>query len=148
MDNLDAFHDGAFEGLLVSETTVQLFLSTYEKERFVLVAEGVVALTASGLQLGNIILDVEERTSNEITVRDIYEVFSYGGVPNGEKRSEQALLMAQKEGLSLIAVNPSYGGSCLLLAKATKLLRFGELAEPLVSVRVVESRNRDTHQNE
>lgn len=131
MYNLDAFHDGAFEGVLIRDAIVQLFLSTFEKERFVLVAEGVVALSVNGLQLGNIILDVEERSGNEITVRDIYDVFNYGDIPSGEKRSEQTLAMAQRDGLSLIAVNPSFGGSCLLLTKTTKLLRLDESAERL-----------------
>ena len=128
MHDFDLFHDGAFEGLLIDDKTVQLFLSTYQKERFVLVAGGVVALTVNGIQLGNIILDVEQRTSEALTLRDIHDVFDYGKTADGEKHSAKALLMAQREGLCLLALNPSYGGSCLLLAKETELLPYAAWA--------------------
>jgi hypothetical protein len=121
MQDLDVFHDGAFEGLLIDNKTIHLFLSTDRNDRFVLSADGVVALRLNNVQLGNIILDVEEQVTSELTLRDIYDVFQFAPTPSGEAYAEKALAMAQREGLSLLCVNPSDGASCLLLAKAITL---------------------------
>src|ERR1039458_9136411 len=60
------FHDGAFDGLLIHDKTVYVFVSTDQKEHFVIIATGVVAMIANGMQAGNIILDVERWTAEEL----------------------------------------------------------------------------------
>jgi len=75
------FHDGAFDGLLIHDKTVYVFVSTDQKEHFVLIATGVVAMIANGMQAGNIILDVERWTAEELTLRDIRDVYGYQPSP-------------------------------------------------------------------
>lgn len=46
----------------------------------------------------------------------------------------QLLAKAQQEGLTLLQINPSYGGTCLVLARSVDLLERNEwLARYLVS---------------
>jgi hypothetical protein len=115
------FHDGAFDGLLIHDKTVYVFVSTDQKEHFVLIATGVVAMIANGMQAGNIILDVERWTAEELTLRDIRDVYGYQPSPDDDGPANHALARAQKTGLSILTISPSYGGSCLLLAEAVGL---------------------------
>jgi hypothetical protein len=72
MKKYGRFHDGFFEGFWIDGTTVQVHLSTLEKERFTAVAEGVVALAANGFRAGNIVFDVVARGHEEIAMRCLY----------------------------------------------------------------------------
>jgi hypothetical protein len=75
MKNYSQFHDGNLEGLWIDETVVHVYLRTLEKERFVAVAEGVVALAASGFRAGNLIFEVVTRNHEEITFSDIADLY-------------------------------------------------------------------------
>ena len=122
MVSYERFHDGLFDGFLIDGKSVHVFLSTDQQEKYVLTASAVTALAADRIQVGNIILDIEERAPEELTLRDIRDVFRYQERPEDEVHANNALLSARKAGLFLLAINPSYGGSCLLLAKSFKLL--------------------------
>jgi hypothetical protein len=78
------FHDGFFEGFWINGTTVHVFLSTLEKERFTAIAEGVVALDANGFRAGNIIFDAIVRDHEEIVFRDITQLYDLREGPAGE----------------------------------------------------------------
>jgi hypothetical protein len=60
------FHDGFYDGLLIRQDCVDVFLTTDRKESFCLLAAGVVALASDGLRAGNIIFDVECRSGVKI----------------------------------------------------------------------------------
>jgi len=121
MFSYEQFHDGAFEGLLIEDKTVHVFVSTDRKEQFVLTTSAVAALTAKGILAGNIILDIEMRATEELTLQDIRDVFEYDRSED-EVHAKNALLKAQQSKLSLLAISPSYGGSCIVLAKSVDLV--------------------------
>jgi hypothetical protein len=126
MKNHDQFHDGVLEGLWIDGAIVHVFLSTLKKERFTAVAEGVVALAANGFRAGNIIFEVLTRGHEEIVIRDIAELYDLQDGPLGEGQGIQLLGKAQREGLTLLEINPSYGGTCLVLAHSIYLLERNE----------------------
>jgi len=116
------FHDGFFEGFRIDGTTVHVYLSTLEKERFTAVADGVVALDANGFRAGNIIFDVVVRDYEEVTSRDIEALFDLGEGPAGEDQRMRQLDNAKREKLSLLEIGPSYGGAFMVLAQSVNLL--------------------------
>jgi hypothetical protein len=116
------FHDGFFEGFWIDGTTVHVYLSTLEKERFTAVADGVVALDANGFRAGNIIFDVVVRDYEEVTSRDIEALFDLGEGPAGEDQRMRQLDNAKREKLSLLEIGPSYGGAFMVLAQSVNLL--------------------------
>jgi hypothetical protein len=121
MFSYEQFHDGAFEGLLIEGKTVHVFVSTDRNEQFVLIARAVAALTADGILAGNIILDIETRATEELTLEDIRDAFEYDR-PEDDAYAKNALSKAQQSKLSLLAISPSYGGSCLILAESINLI--------------------------
>jgi len=122
MKTYSQFHDGDLEGLWIDGTTVHVYLRTLEKERFTAVAEGVVALGASGFRAGNLIFEVVTRDRDEIDFRDIAELYDLRDGPAGEGQGMQLLGKARQEGLTLLAIDPSYGATCLVLARSVDLL--------------------------
>jgi len=116
------FHDGFFEGFWIDGTTVHVYLSTLEKERFTAVADGVAALDASGSRAGNIIFDVVVRDYDEVTSRDIEALFDLGEGPAGEDQRMRQLDKAKRGKLSLLEIGPSYGGAFMVLAQSVNLL--------------------------
>jgi hypothetical protein len=126
MKNHDQFHDGVLEGLWIDGTNVHVFLSTLKKERFTAVAEGVVALAGNGFRAGNIIFEVLTRGHEEIVSSDIAELYDLQDGSQGEGQGMKLLEKAQHEGLTLLEINPSYGGTCLVLAHSITLLEWNE----------------------
>ena len=130
MKNHDQFHDGVLEGLWIDGAIVHVFLSTSKKERFIAVAEGVVALAANGFKAGNIIFEVLTRGHEEIVIRDIAELYDLQNGLQGEGQGMKLLGKAQQEGLTLLEINPSYGGTCLVLAHS---INFFERNEKIIT---------------
>jgi len=126
MKDYSQFHDGYLEGLWIDGTTVHVYLSTSEKERFTAVAEGVVALAASGFRAGNLIFEVVTRHNEEIALPDIAEVYYLREDPAGEREGTRLLGEARQEGLTLLEINPSYGATCMVLARSVDLLERNE----------------------
>ena len=126
MKNYGQFHDGYLEGLWIYDTIVHVFLRTLGKERFTAVAEGVVALGASGFRAGNLILQVALRGNDEIVFRDIAELYDLQDGSAGEDQGMRLLGKARQEGLTLLAIDPSYGATCLVLAHSVDLLERNE----------------------
>jgi hypothetical protein len=128
MKTYGQFHDGSFDGLLVEDKTAHVFATTYEKQRYVLIAAEVVALVAGGLRAGNIIFDVQTQDYSEISLEDVIEVYGYRATTD-DQHARNSLEKSQREGLVLLSVNPSYGGSCLVLAQSVALLHRQEWTE-------------------
>jgi hypothetical protein len=63
--DLKQFHDGFVDGFLIRESSVIVFLSTMEKEPFVIVASEVERMQADDFRQGNIIFDVLTRNLAE-----------------------------------------------------------------------------------
>lgn len=118
MHRFDQFHDGFYNGLLIREGVVDLFVATSGKERFVLSARGVIRLFSGDMREGNIIFDIECRAHAEISLGDIRDVYGLGDGPQDETHAHNALTKAADEHLSLLVMSSSYGGHCLLLAKS------------------------------
>ena len=120
------FHDGFFNGLLIDGESVCVFISTVDNERFALHATGVVALRSEEIRAGNIILDVQIRNIEEIRREDIREVHDFPETEQGDIWAENALQQAKNVSLSLLMINQSYGGHCLVLAQSIILVREDE----------------------
>jgi hypothetical protein len=120
MKTYHEFHDGFFEGLWIDDQRVHIFLSTLEKERFTMVAEGVAGLTVEGLRRGNIIFDVATKTHEEWSEYDVATIPELQMIDSS--RANVRLARARQQELTLLEINPSYGGSCLILAQSLDLL--------------------------
>lgn len=120
------FHDGFFNGLLISGESVCVFISTVDNERYALHAAGVVALLSEQIRAGNIILDVQIKSTEEIDREDVREVHGFPGTEQGDQWAEKGLQDAKTAGLSLLVINPSYGGRCLALANSFMLVSENE----------------------
>ncbi|MGA2753863.1 MAG: hypothetical protein ABSE53_08845 [Terracidiphilus sp.] len=123
MRDYSEFHDGAFEGLWIDGKTAHLFLATEQRERFVIVAEEVAALTIDGVRAGNIVFEVLEREPDEIGDQDIQILFDPQDGPAGETQGANLLEKARLQHWRILEINPSYGATCLVLAGSLKLLR-------------------------
>jgi hypothetical protein len=116
---IPTFHDGGFEGFKRgSDKQVQLYLTTGERESFVLMLEGVEVLTLTDIREGNIIFDLVIRSGHELTVSDIEYVY---GIRNTPTDAGRLLKAAVDKGLQLLEINPSYGAEGMVLFRTWKL---------------------------
>lgn len=122
MTNYDQFHDGWLDGLLIEQASVQVFISTEEKQPYVIAASGVAALSADGFKAGNIIFEVLTKQQDELTLQDITESYGLSADVNGQEQAQKLLGKARERGLTVLQVNPSYGATCILLAESVELL--------------------------
>jgi hypothetical protein len=124
MKTYHQFHDGFLEGIWIDKdrTIVHVYLSTLEKGRETAVLTGVLMLKAGGFREGNIILEVSTRGPEEITLMDIAEL--YEKKPDREPAAWEHQLMDKVKELRLqiLEVNPSYGGTCLILAQTIEFV--------------------------
>lgn len=129
MRNYSEFHDGFLEGFWIDGATVHVYLSTDRKERFTAVADGVVALSASGFRAGNIVFDVLTRDHQEIAFQDIAELYDLKAGAAGKSQGAKLLEEARQQRLTALEINSSYGGVCLVLARSVDVLRRDEWAQ-------------------
>jgi hypothetical protein len=122
MNDYGNFHDGVLEGVWVDDSTAYVFLSTLMKERFAVVAEGIVALTVTNFKKGNLIFEVVARGHEELTMDDIAALYDLREGKEGEEQSAKLLAKARQERLSILDISPSYGATCLLLAHSIKII--------------------------
>jgi hypothetical protein len=120
--NLNQFHDGSLEGLLIEGGKVQIFLRTEERQAFVLELDGTLSLKADGFRQTSSIFDVLVREGDEVTCDDVLDL--YGFTDESKARSKFEQLRGEK--LIVVEINPSYGASCLILAGALELLSRSE----------------------
>lgn len=124
MRNYGQFHDGFFEGLRTPEKgIVHVYLSTSERVRTTVVLTGVVMLKVTGFREGNIIFDVLTRDHKEITFQDVAELYELQPSHEPAAWEKQLLEKAQQQSFQIFAINPSYGGSCLILAQAVEFMK-------------------------
>jgi hypothetical protein len=122
MNDYGNFHDGVLEGVWVDDNTAYVFLSTLMKERFVVVADGIVALTVTNFKKGNLIFEVVARGHEELTMDDIAALYDLREGKEGEEQAAKLLAKARQERLSILDISPSYGATCLLLARSIKII--------------------------
>lgn len=118
MKILERFHDGSLDGLLISGTTVRVFLSANDGEEFILEVRGVLSLKADGFRQGNIIFEVLERDGDNLTLGDMIHFFDF----NDEADAQGKLESTRGRNLVVLEINPSYGASCTILAESVELL--------------------------
>jgi hypothetical protein len=116
------FHDGSFDGILIDGEQTYIFVSTYEKEHFVILASGVAALSLTGVLAGNIILDIHVYSSDEVSVESVIDVYCYGPGSVDSEHARRSLEKVRKERLVLLTIAPSYGATCLILCKSVELV--------------------------
>src|SRR5271168_3995358 len=114
MKSFERFHDGFLDGLLINGTTVRVFLSTSDREEFILELHGVSSLKADGLRQGNIIFELLERGGDDLTLGDMIHLFDF----NNEADAQRKLESARGSNLVALEINPSYGASCTILAES------------------------------
>jgi hypothetical protein len=115
MNTIPDFHDGFFDGLLVSnDKRIHVFLRTTDQERFTMILYGVRLLKASNVRQGNIILDLVLVNPQQLTGEHIEELYDIAGARRDEQ-IEQFLASAREEELSVLEVSSSYGAECIAL---------------------------------
>jgi hypothetical protein len=129
MKTYPQFHDGFLEGLWIDRGIVHVYLSTLEKERTTAVLNGVVMLRAGGFREGNIIFEVLTRGHEEITLQDVAELYVLQSSHEPAAWEHQLIDRARKECLQIFEVNPSYGGTCLILARTVEFVTRKEWLE-------------------
>ncbi|MFZ0295052.1 MAG: hypothetical protein WAL52_15695 [Candidatus Sulfotelmatobacter sp.] len=127
MKTYGEFHDGFFEGLWIDGKRVHVFLATTEMKRLTIVAEGVAGPNVEGFQKGNIILDVVAKTHEEWREQDLAALPELRTIDSS--KPNVPLARARQQELMVLEINPSYGGSCLILAKSFNLLSRQEWLE-------------------
>jgi predicted RNA-binding protein associated with RNAse of E/G family len=81
-----------------------------------LVCIGVQRLKLSNVREGNIILDVEVRTTEELEAADIDELYEISTADMIDRRAN-LLEAAKREALQEVIVSPSYGAEFMVLLK-------------------------------
>jgi hypothetical protein len=122
MKNHHQFHDGRLDGVLLDQKSVKLFLRTEQKEPFILLVRGVIAMAVDGFRAGNIIFDVLLRQGDELTLEDMTDVHALIPGPRGEEQARKFLEQARERKLIIVEINPSYGATCRVLAESAELL--------------------------
>jgi len=111
------FHDGFLDGfLLFPNEVVHLYLRTAAGQAYSLVCIGVQRLKLSNVREGNIILDVEVRTTEELEAADIDELYEISTADMIDRRAN-LLEAAKREALQEVIVSPSYGAEFMVLLK-------------------------------
>ena len=82
---------------------------------------------ADGLKTGNIIFDVSIRTHEELNERDVAALPDLQMIDPA--KVNVPLGKAHQQKLMILEINPSYGGSCLVLARSFELLSRKEWLE-------------------
>lgn len=113
------FHDGSFDGLKIDGQKVTIFLRTHSGEAFVGIAEGVAALKADDVRAGNVLFEAVIRSSDQITVDAIDELYD---LPLADPifQRDKYLESAKQKKLVLLEISPSYGATCLVLAESIR----------------------------
>lgn len=124
MKNLNQFHDGSVEGLLIERAKVQIFLRTEERQAFVLELNGTLSLKADGFRQTSSIFEVLLREGDELTYDDVLDLYGFADESKARSKFEQL----RDDNLIVVEINPSYGASCLILAGAVELLSRSEWA--------------------
>jgi hypothetical protein len=125
------FHDGSLDGLLTSNSSVHLFLSTEDRKSFVLEVEGVLSLKADGFREGSSIFDVLVREGDEVKSEDVFQLYGFA-----DKEKARAKFQSLREGKPIVVeVNPSYGAACLILAASVELISRDEWLDRLLASR-------------
>jgi hypothetical protein len=119
MRSFDEFHDGQLDGILIQGSILSLFVSTHNKQEFVLRAKGVQSLKVDGFRQGNIIFDVLLRSAEDVTVDDIMSHYQF----NDEAKAKIKFEEMSRRNLCVLEINPSYGATCTVLAESIELLR-------------------------
>ena len=117
------FHNGSFDGVWVADKgLVFLFLTAYGGRQVTAVLADLLRLNAGGFREGNIILDLTIRDHNEVTLQGIVNLCDAGDAHEPQAWESKFLEQINREGLRLLEVSSSYGGTCLALAKSIEFL--------------------------
>jgi len=122
MKKYSQFHDGSLEGFWTDGDLVHVYLSTESKERFTMVAAGVAALSADGFRKGHIIFDVQSRTHEELNLDDMGLLYDLQSGDADHRQANQLLEQANRQNLMVLEIYPSYGATCLILARSFELM--------------------------
>jgi hypothetical protein len=118
MKTFSQFHDGWLDGLLISDSSAHLFLSTEDRKSFVLEVDGVLSLQADGFRAGNIIFDVLVREDDEVNSEDVFHLYGF----TDQEKALAKFESLRKGKLLVVEVNPSYGAACRILAASVNLI--------------------------
>jgi hypothetical protein len=117
--NIPNFHDGYFDGLRIGPSQLaNLFLRTQDSKSFIMILQGVGALTVSEIKQANIILDLVFRRSGELTRADMAALYS---VDLDAPQATDVLRAKREQGLQLLEINASYGAQGLVLFQTYEL---------------------------
>jgi|SRR5579862_2064507 len=133
MHNYGDFHDGVLEGVWMDGNIVFLFLSTRMSERFVVLCDDVSALCVTDFRKGNLIFEVVTRSCDEVTLDDMRSLHYLKEGEEGNTQAAKLLSKTRQERLSILEINPSYGATCLLLARSIEVIGRNEWSSRYLS---------------
>jgi hypothetical protein len=116
--SFEQFHDGFYNGLLIREGFVNVFVADHIKQRFVVSATEVAALASTDIREGNIIFNIVCRRGIEITLDDIREAHGLGDRPQDMSHAQRAIAKALELELSFLVLSSSYGGTLAMLVES------------------------------
>jgi len=123
MKTYQEFHDGHFEGFWIPNNgLIHIFLRTVGSMEYVFLLNGVVMLKATDFKEGNIILDVSFRNYEDIDFNDIKMLYDLDHDIPTDNWELKLLDKIESDKLIVLEINPSYGGSCLVLAKSMEVI--------------------------
>ena len=122
MKTFNEFHDGYLDGLLIHGSGLSVFLSTADKQRFLLKAGGVLSLRMDGFRQGNIVYEVLVRDGDEVTLDDINSLYEF----TDETKAISKLEETRRSGRVVLEINPSYGATFIALAESVEILNHRE----------------------
>ncbi|HTZ96101.1 MAG TPA: hypothetical protein VMB18_06875 [Terriglobales bacterium] len=119
MPTLPDLHDGFFDGVcLPADKQARLFVRTSEGERFTIALIGVEALSIHGFRAGNIIFEVTHIMPENLTVKDVAQAHDLR--PEQAEMAQQLFGKAQKNHLSALEINSSYGAEAQVLFRRSR----------------------------
>ena len=83
-----------------------------------MVSQGVEALSANGFREGHIIFDVQSRTHEELNLEDMGLLYDLQLGDADTRQANQLLEQANRQNLIMLEIYPSYGATCLILARS------------------------------
>jgi hypothetical protein len=121
MSEYDVFHDGFVEGFLIKDSQLIIFLRTWDKKLFALIADDVEGMRADNFKEGNIIFDIVVRQGLGL-IRGDMDGYDFVASSLGESQRTAALERSRSENRLALEISSSYGCTCILTASSVKLL--------------------------
>ena len=122
MNSPPDFHDGFFDGVLLSDYCARILLRTVKGDRFTLTLNELEALRVNDLRKGNIIFEVLFLEPKQLEASFVFELYGYKDERKKTFALDEWVEKATRKGLTGLEITPSYGCTILAIFKSHTLL--------------------------